>query len=192
MGQLSRGTSLYDSPTVTRLCLHAVRFRVEYPLWSKAGLSQISAQELHGLVNQARRVLAERKLKHQGKYKYVLASRLSDGVHYTKEIKPCEITLSARSPRSDTGFTARSSRAATVTRSGGWPAIWARLLHRDGRVHPYAIVVAYKCVVSVQRLCQKARVYRLALVRVVQEGLALYSETPSRLSSYCVGPPLLA
>jgi hypothetical protein len=90
MGRPRRGTSPYDSPTVKHLCLYAVLLRVEYPAWGRVGLSQISDQELQGLVNQARRGLAERKLRHQGKYRYVLDSRLSDGVRYTKEIKPCD------------------------------------------------------------------------------------------------------
>jgi hypothetical protein len=51
---------------------------------------KISDQELQGLVNQARRVFAERKLRYQGRYRYVLDSLLSDGVRYTKERKPCD------------------------------------------------------------------------------------------------------
>jgi hypothetical protein len=49
----------------------------------------MSAQELQGLVNRAGRALAKRKLERQGKYRYVLDSRLSGGVSYTREIKPC-------------------------------------------------------------------------------------------------------
>ncbi len=40
--------------------------------------------------NQARRVFAERKSKHQVKYRYVLYSHLSGAVRYMKEIKPCD------------------------------------------------------------------------------------------------------
>ena len=55
----------------------------------KMDLSQMSDQELQRLVDRARRELAERKLERQGKFKYVLDSRLIDGTRYTKEMKPC-------------------------------------------------------------------------------------------------------
>ncbi len=52
-------------------------------------LSPMSDQELQRLVDRARRELAERKLEREGKFKYVLDSRLIDGTRYTKEMKPC-------------------------------------------------------------------------------------------------------
>ena len=51
-------------------------------------LSLMSDQELQSLVDRARRELAERKLEREGKFKYVLDSRLIDGTRYTKEMKP--------------------------------------------------------------------------------------------------------
>ena len=52
-------------------------------------LSLMSDQELQSLVDRARRELAERKLQREGKFKYVLDSRLIDGTRYTMEMKPC-------------------------------------------------------------------------------------------------------
>jgi len=52
-------------------------------------LTEMSDKELQGIVDRARRLLAERQLERQGKFKYVLDSRLINGVRYTKEIKPC-------------------------------------------------------------------------------------------------------
>jgi hypothetical protein len=42
------------------------------------------------LDNQAIRVFAERSLKHQVRYRYVLDFHLSGGLRYTMEIKPCD------------------------------------------------------------------------------------------------------
>ncbi len=51
--------------------------------------SEMNDQEVQALVDRGRRVLAERRLERQGKFKYVLDSRLIDGVRWTKEMKPC-------------------------------------------------------------------------------------------------------
>ncbi len=48
-----------------------------------------SDEEIQALVDRGRRILAERRLERQGKVKYVLDSRLIDGVRWTKEMKPC-------------------------------------------------------------------------------------------------------
>lgn len=52
-------------------------------------LSDLSDEEVQAFVDRGRRVLADRKLDRQGKFKYVLDSRLIDGVRWTKEMKPC-------------------------------------------------------------------------------------------------------
>src|SRR5215204_6135485 len=52
-------------------------------------LSDLSDEEVQAFVDRGRRVLADRKLDRQGKFKYVLDSRLIDGIRWTKEMKPC-------------------------------------------------------------------------------------------------------